>query len=82
MNMRSDLFWDFTRCQVVIVYRRFGQRIGPTFKGHESKKKRKAASHNVVSVWEAATSHTESCNLPHRNYFATSHIETTLQPPT
>jgi hypothetical protein len=33
MLLRSVLFWDIKRRRVVMLYRRFGQRIFPIFKG-------------------------------------------------
>jgi hypothetical protein len=41
--MRSPLFWNISRCRVVIVYRRFGTRIGPIFKGQEVQEEKKVS---------------------------------------
>jgi hypothetical protein len=35
MLMRSALFWGSTQHRLLILYRRFGTRVGPIFKGQE-----------------------------------------------
>jgi hypothetical protein len=47
MFMRSVLFWDITRRCVVIVYRRFGTRVGSIFTGQKSEYEIKPATYNV-----------------------------------
>jgi len=37
-QIKSALFWDVTQLVIVVPYRRFGQAIGPIFKGQEPKK--------------------------------------------